>query len=417
MENMPGYLPLVVHSTNAPKKLWLLNSNQKKKNPSLKHLWHLDQPSIGLMKLNNTMALINRTTQENVCQMKESEYIAYIFEITRYNYEDKVEVYYQIASHTYPTKEAQAQQLEQMNIKLYEECIMPCDEQWCPECYALSIPLLNENDENKIEFEEPEATEEIKATPIYLIKNQPALQLKDFNNNRQGIKPEKAHEIDAEYDLRYPDKNTLVLKPKSHTKINLKIALEISPGAMVQITSRSSLASKKINVRGGIINAGYTGNITVILQNKTDKPFKIEYAEKIAQAIYLSLINISGLQLINQREQLGKSKRGTQEIGVIHSNIFQQELPQTVSDFSEIIGHSLPKINPNHSSKNYHVVMEKLSQINIGQLEPQQQSQLKELIAEFADIFAKNNNDLGKTNLAQHQIYTGDAKPRQQQAY
>ncbi|KAG9291670.1 hypothetical protein G9A89_022089 [Geosiphon pyriformis] len=316
------------------------------------------------------MTLINRATKEDVCQMKEAEYIEYTIELAGFDYEDE-----------------------------------------CPEFYAFSIPLPSENDENKIEFGEPEETEEIETTPIYLIENQPALQLKYFNNNGQGIKPEKAHKIDAGYDLRYPGKDTLVLKPKSLTKINLKIALEIPPGAM------SSLASKGINVRGGIIDAGYTGDITVMLQNETDKPFKIEHAEKIAQAIYLLLINISGLQLVNQRKQLGKSDRGTQEIGVIHNNIFQQELPQTVPDFSEIIGHSLPKINPNPSSENYHVVMEKLSRINMGQLELQQQTQLKELIAEFADIFTENNNDLGRTNLVQHQIYTGDAKPRRQQAY
>ncbi|KAG9303346.1 hypothetical protein G9A89_013672 [Geosiphon pyriformis] len=190
---------------------------------------------------------------------------------------------------------------------------MPCNEQWCPECYALSIPLPSKNDENEIKFGKPEETEEIKTTLIYLIENQPALQLKYFNNNGQEIKPKKAHKIDAGYDLRYPGKDTLVLKPKSLTKINLKIALKILPGAMVQIASRSSLASKGINIRGGIINAGYTGDITVMLQNETDKPFKIEHAEKIAQAIYLLLINISGLQLVNQREQLEKSDRRTQD--------------------------------------------------------------------------------------------------------
>ncbi|KAG9290205.1 hypothetical protein G9A89_022181 [Geosiphon pyriformis] len=345
-------------------------------NSALNKLYHYSHDAEMIFDL--AMALINGATKKDVHQMKEAEYIEYTMELTRFNYENKVE---------------------------------------CPECYALSIPLPSKNDENEIEFGEPEAMEKIKTTPIYLIKNQPTLQLKYFNNNEHGIKPEKAHKIDAGYDLRYPDKDTLVLKPKSLTKINLKIALEIPPGAMVQITFRSSLASKKINVRGEIIDAGYTGDITVMLQNETNKPFKIEHAEKIAQAIYLFLINILGLQLVNQREQLGKSDRGTQEIGVIHSNIFQQELPQTVPDFSEIIGHSLPKINPNSSSKNYHVVMEKLSRINMEQLEPQQQTQLKELIAEFADIFAENNNDLGRTNLVQHQIYTGNAKPRRQQAY
>ncbi|KAG9293641.1 hypothetical protein G9A89_018978 [Geosiphon pyriformis] len=250
-------------------------------NSALNKLYHYSHDAKMIFDL--AMALINGATQENVCQMKESEYIAYTFKIAGYNYEDEVKVYHQIASHTYPTKKAQAQQLEQMNIKLCKEYIMPCDEQWCSECYALSILLPIENDKNKIEFGEPEATEEIEATPIYLIKNQPALQLKYFNNNEQGIKPKKAHEIDAKYDLRYSDKDTLVLKPKSLTKINLKIALEILLGAIVQIASQSSLASKGINVRGGIINAGYTGDITVILQNETNKPFKIEHAEKIAK--------------------------------------------------------------------------------------------------------------------------------------
>ncbi|KAG9285585.1 hypothetical protein G9A89_008562 [Geosiphon pyriformis] len=231
------------------------------------------------------MALINRATKKNVCQIKEAEYIEYTMELAGFDYEDEVEVYHQIASHTYPIQEAQIQQLEQMNIRLCEECIMPCDE--------------HKNDENEIEFGEPEATEESETTLIYLIENQPALQLKYFNNNGQGIKPKKAHEIDAGYDLRYPDKDTFVLKPKSLTKINLKIALKIPPGAMVQITSRSSLASKRINVRGRIIDARYTGDITVMLQNETDKPFKIKHAEKIAQAIYLPLINISDLQLVN----------------------------------------------------------------------------------------------------------------------
>ncbi|KAG9292957.1 hypothetical protein G9A89_016319 [Geosiphon pyriformis] len=79
----------------------------------------------------------------------EAEYIKYIIELAGFDYEDEVE---------------------------------------CPECYALSIPLSSKNDENEIKFGEPEAAEEIKATPIYLIENQPALQLKYFNNNGQGIK-------------------------------------------------------------------------------------------------------------------------------------------------------------------------------------------------------------------------------------
>ncbi|KAG9296234.1 hypothetical protein G9A89_014826 [Geosiphon pyriformis] len=221
---------------------------------------------------------------------------------------------------------------------------MPCDDQWCLECYALSIPLPDENDKNEIEFGVSKLVEKLPTTVIYLLEKQPPLQLKYFDNHGQGIRPEKAHEIDAGYNLKYPGKDNLVLQPKFLTKINLKIALEIPPRAMVQIASRSSLASKGINIREGVIDAGYIGNITIMLQNETDKPFKIEHAEKIVQAIYLLLINISGLQSVNNREQLGKSERGTQ--GFVPVNIalntqnesyqiFQLPQPITISSFEE----------------------------------------------------------------------------------
>ncbi|KAG9298869.1 hypothetical protein G9A89_015890 [Geosiphon pyriformis] len=364
------------------------------------------------------MALVNGATKEDVHQMKEAEYIEYTIELTGFDYEDEVEVYHQIA--------------KQINIRLCEECIMPCDEH---------IPLPIKDDQHEIEFGIQD--EEVPVTLIYLTKNQPVITLKYFNNKKQRIKSKKAHEIDAGYDLRYPEKDTLILQPKSLTRINLKIALEIPPGTMVQIASRSFLASKKINIRGGIIDAGYTGDITVMLQNKTNKLFKIEYAEKIAQTIYLPLINISDLQL-----------RGTQDFGsteqfMVPVNIALNtqnksyqilRLPQliTISPFGEHheiytcgkptttqqifeaneqicmkhdisipniylskrIKKNYPKqINPKPSSENYHIVVEKLSRINIGQLEPQQQNQLKELITEHADIFTENNNDLRRTDL------------------
>ncbi|KAG9295289.1 hypothetical protein G9A89_021220 [Geosiphon pyriformis] len=186
---------------------------------------------------------------------------------------------------------------------------MPCNDKWCSKCYAFSIALLSENDQKKIEFGKQETKKEIATTPIYLTENQPAIQHKYFDNNGQGIKPEKAHKIDAGYDLKYLGKDTLVLQPKFLTKINLKIALKIPSRTMVQIASKSLLASKEINIRRGVIDAGYTRNIIIILQNETDKSFRIEHAEKIAQAIYLLLINISDLQSVNNREQLRKSER------------------------------------------------------------------------------------------------------------
>ncbi|KAG9292352.1 hypothetical protein G9A89_015222 [Geosiphon pyriformis] len=256
-------------------------------NSALNKLYHYPHNAKIIFDL--AIALINRATQEDVCQMKEAKYIEHTIELAGFDYEDEVKTYHQIASHTYLTKEAQIQQLEQINIQLCEEYVMPCDDQWCLECYALSIPLPDENDENEIEFGVSKLVEELPTTPIYLLEKQPPLQLKYFDNHGQRIRSEKAHEIDAGYNLRYSEKDTLVLQPK-HTL--------------------------------------------------------------------------------------------------------------------------LPNSNIILTTENYHFLEEKLFRINMGSLEPQQQRQLKQLIAEFADIFAKNNNYLGKTDIVQHQIHTGDAPPK-----
>ncbi|KAG9306010.1 hypothetical protein G9A89_000002, partial [Geosiphon pyriformis] len=86
---------------------------------------------------------------------------------------------------------------------------MSCNNKWCSECYALSIFLSSKNNQEEIEFRKPKTKKKITITPIYLTENQPAIQLKYFDNNEKGIKPEKAHKIDARYDLRYFDKDTL----------------------------------------------------------------------------------------------------------------------------------------------------------------------------------------------------------------
>ncbi|KAG9301852.1 hypothetical protein G9A89_004531 [Geosiphon pyriformis] len=337
--------------------------------------------------------------------MKETEYIEYTMELAGFDYEDEVKVYHQIANHTYLTKEAQAQWLEQMNIKLCKECIMSCDEQWCFECYAFSILLFSKSDEYEIEFGEPEAIEKIETTSIYFIKNQSASQLKYFNNNGQRIKLEKAHEIDAGYDLRYPGKDTLTLKPKLLTKINLKIALKILPGAML-VNQREQLGKSERGTQDFGSTGRFTVPVNIALNEQKESHQILQLPQPITilpfgkhPEIYTCEKPTTTQQIFESNEQICLEhnilipniyiSEGTKkvqvtfynpnnflivllnnlEIGVIHSNIFQQESLQTVPNFSEIIGHSLPKINPNPSSENNHVVMEKLSKINMEQLE------------------------------------------------
>ncbi|KAG9301559.1 hypothetical protein G9A89_004830 [Geosiphon pyriformis] len=118
-------------------------------------------------------------------------------------------------------------------------------------------------------------------------------ELKWFSDNSENIMPKYMHDTNTKFDLRYLKKNAIKLKPYLCTCIDLKVALEIPTTTMVQLVSKSSLANKGVNIRGGIINTGYIGNIIAMLQNNSEKTYIIEPNKKIAQAIFLSLIKVA----------------------------------------------------------------------------------------------------------------------------
>ncbi|KAG9290324.1 hypothetical protein G9A89_007055 [Geosiphon pyriformis] len=127
--------------------------------------------------------------------------------------------------------------------------------------------------------------------------------------------PECAHNTDTRFDLRYSGKDVIKLEPHLRTCIDLKVALEIPAKTMIQLASRSSLAKREINIKGGIIDARYEENIIAMLQNNSKKAYIIEPNEKIAQAIFLPLVKIAQLVLVRNREELEITTRGIQEFG------------------------------------------------------------------------------------------------------
>ncbi|KAG9303531.1 hypothetical protein G9A89_018427 [Geosiphon pyriformis] len=138
-------------------------------------------------------------------------------------------------------------------------------------------------------------------------------ELKWFSDNDEDNMPECVHDTNAGFNLRYPKKNAIKLEPHSCTCIDLKIALEILATTIVQLASRSSLAEKGINIKGGIINTGYVENIIAMLQNDSEKTYIIEPNEKIAQAIFLPLVKVAQLVSIENRKELEITARGIQE--------------------------------------------------------------------------------------------------------
>ncbi|KAG9284006.1 hypothetical protein G9A89_005335 [Geosiphon pyriformis] len=128
-------------------------------------------------------------------------------------------------------------------------------------------------------------------------------ELKWYNNNGE------------EFDLRYPATEAIKLEPHTCICIDLKVALEIPATTMVQLASKSSLAKRGINIKGGIINVGYIENIIAMLQNDSEKAYVIKPNKKIAQAIFLPLVRVAQLVSVRKREELGITVRKIQGFG------------------------------------------------------------------------------------------------------
>ncbi|KAG9294413.1 hypothetical protein G9A89_001918 [Geosiphon pyriformis] len=421
-----------------------------------------------------------------------------------------------------PTREEQEQWLEQLNTRLCQHCLIPCDFQYCNECDLIYNPpprmiymILEEekpisscaseselpinrdsnsdNDDNNNgsssiqNGNDDENDSDSDSKPDLNYKQYIALsdlskkqELKWYSNNGKGIMPERAHDMDAGFDLRYPRKDAIKLELHLCTCIDLKIALEISATTMVQLASKSSLAKKGINIRGGIIDAGYVRNIIAMLQNDSEKTYIIEPNEKIAQAIFLPLVRIAQLVSVRKREELGITARGIQgfgstdridvpvnmaeektvgqeeiistgEIELINLHIpaksyssikipiynntgnvinipkgitigyltteIEDQPPNSIPDFPQLCGYvDITSQTIYRRDECYLLQPEQLKQMNMENLDPLQCMQLKMLLNNFNNIFA-SENEFGRTNIIQHQIKTGNAMPIKQRAY
>ncbi|KAG9304841.1 hypothetical protein G9A89_020532 [Geosiphon pyriformis] len=291
------------------------------------------------------------------------------------------EHYQELAS----TKEEQEQQLEQLNAQLCQHCLIPCDFQYCDECNLIYNPLpcmiytISEEKEPisscASESEspincDPDFDDDDKNTSSSSIQNGnnnkndsnsdsnsdlnyekyiilPDLfkkqELKWYSDNGKDIMPERAHNTDAGFDLRNLGKDAIKLKPNARVCIDLKIALEIPVTTMVLLALRSSLVKKKINIRGEIVNAGYTRNISAMLQNDSKKTYTIELNEKIAQAIFLPLVKVASLVEVGTRKELGITARGIQGFGSTDRiDVPVNMAEEKIADKGEIIFTSQP---------------------------------------------------------------------------
>jgi dUTP pyrophosphatase len=119
-----------------------------------------------------------------------------------------------------------------------------------------------------------------------------------------------AHPDDAGMDLYVPE--TVVLLPGERKSIPLGLAVEIPFGYVMLMWDKSGLSHKHgVKSFGGVIDAGYRGEIHVGVMNLSDKPYTFEKGHKIIQF----LIQPVEHPTVVETDELSPSERGEGGLG------------------------------------------------------------------------------------------------------
>ena len=110
----------------------------------------------------------------------------------------------------------------------------------------------------------------------------------DFYLNIELFHPEAVMPIrsingDAGLDLCVCE--TTVLKPNTLTKAHIGIKMEFPIGYAAIIKEKSGLAIKGVEIKGGVIDHEYRGELLVLAKNKSASTIIFETGNKIAQML------------------------------------------------------------------------------------------------------------------------------------
>jgi dUTP pyrophosphatase len=138
------------------------------------------------------------------------------------------------------------------------------------------------------------------------------IPLKIKKTKPHAITPQYANPGDAGMDLFSAE--DYLIKSGERCLISTGIQTEFPTGYELQIRPRSGLALKhgiSIVNTPGTVDAGYRGEIGIILINHGKEEFKINQGDKIAQAV----LNKIEIATIEESDNLSDTQRGTGGFG------------------------------------------------------------------------------------------------------
>jgi dUTP pyrophosphatase len=123
-----------------------------------------------------------------------------------------------------------------------------------------------------------------------------------------AIVPSRATDSDAGYDLYSIEEG--IVPAGGRKVVSTGIAIAIPPPYYGRVAPRSGLAVKKgIDVLAGVIDAGYRGEVGVVLQNLSGEDFLYKKGDRVAQLI-LEQCNTIGWVELDELKDSARSDGG-----------------------------------------------------------------------------------------------------------
>ena len=121
--------------------------------------------------------------------------------------------------------------------------------------------------------------------------------------------PTRAHPDDAGMDLYALEDVMVPVGAGKMARTGVAIALET--GFVGLIADRSSLAKKGLKTAGGVIDAGYRGEIQVVFWNLSQEDILIKKGDRMAQLLVMPVVT----PFIAESSDLGATSRGSGGFG------------------------------------------------------------------------------------------------------
>ena len=128
----------------------------------------------------------------------------------------------------------------------------------------------------------------------------------------EDLMPARAHEDDAAFDIR--SRVDMVIEPGTPHLVPTGIFMEFPEGFEAQVRPRSGLALKHaltVLNTPGTIDAGYRGEVCVIMLNAGKEDFKVARGDRVAQMVINELPKVELLAA----NSLSDSTRGAGGFG------------------------------------------------------------------------------------------------------